>query len=402
MRIAVAAHSSTRAGGVETYLAGVIPGLAARGHEVACWFESIGYGAESIVSSHQHGPVWTAKSDARDALQALGQWKPDVIYLHGLRSVPLERQLIGIAPVVFFAHSYSGSCISGEKLTRLPVLSPCDRVFGPACLAHYFPRLCGGLSPMTMALQYRTQRAKQQLLHEYDALLVASAHMAHEYEAQGVRTRVVHLPVAETAGVRPDGNRSRWNLLYLGRLERSKGVNIALRSSARAADLSATPVRLVVAGEGSLSRKLQSEAAALTRNGSFVVAFPGWLSETGRASALGEADLLLVPSLWPEPFGLVGIEAASAGVPSIAFRVGGIEDWLADGVNGRTVPLTHDRVEQFADAIVQTLSDPDRLEAMRRQAVRTAQAFTMAAHLERLEPVLQEAAESRPRHVLPA
>jgi glycosyltransferase involved in cell wall biosynthesis len=140
----------------------------------------------------------------------------------------------------------------------------------------------------------------------------------------------------------------------------------------------------------------------LTRNGRFTVAFPGWLSETARASALAEADLLLVPSLWPEPFGLVGIEAASAGLPSIAFRVGGIEDWLADGVNGRTVPLAHDSVERFADAIVQTLSEPDRLEAMRGQAVRTAQAFTMAAHLERLEPVLREAAESRRRHVLPA
>jgi glycosyltransferase involved in cell wall biosynthesis len=402
MRIAIAAHSSTRAGGVESYLARVIPGLAARGHEVACWFESSGHGSEPIVSSPQQGPVWTAKPNARDALEPLGQWKPDVIYLHGLRSVPLERQLVGIAPIVFFAHSYYGSCISGEKLTRFPVVSPCDRVFGPACLAHYFPRRCGGLSPATMVHQYRTQRAKQQLLHDYDTVVVASAHMAREYESQGLQTRVVHLPVAETAAVRKDRNRDGWNLLYLGRLERSKGVNIALGSSARAAGASATPVRLVVAGEGSLSRDLQSEAAALTRNHRFTVAFPGWLSETARASALADADLLLVPSLWPEPFGLVGIEAASAGVPSIAFRVGGIEDWLADGVNGRTVPLTGDRVGQFADAIVDTLREPDRLDAMRRQAARMAQAFTMAAHIARLEPVLREAAESRRRHVLPA
>ena len=45
-------------------------------------------------------------------------------------------------------------------------------------------------------------------------------------------------------------------------------------------------------------------------------------------------DLLVVPSVWPEPFGLVGPEAAHHGVPSAAFAVGGIPEWLVDGVSG--------------------------------------------------------------------
>ena len=49
---------------------------------------------------------------------------------------------------------------------------------------------------------------------------------------------------------------------------------------------------------------------------------------------LASAGLLVVPSLWPEPFGLVGFEAAAHGVPVAGFRVGGIPEWLIDGVTG--------------------------------------------------------------------
>ena len=49
------------------------------------------------------------------------------------------------------------------------------------------------------------------------------------------------------------------------------------------------------------------------------------------------AVLVAVPSLWPEPFGLVGLDAAALGRPAIAFDVGGIGEWLTDGVNGKLV-----------------------------------------------------------------
>ena len=48
--------------------------------------------------------------------------------------------------------------------------------------------------------------------------------------------------------------------------------------------------------------------------------------------------LLVVPSVWPEPFGSVGMAAARCGVPAAAFAVGGIPQWLHDGVNGHLAP----------------------------------------------------------------
>ena len=53
---------------------------------------------------------------------------------------------------------------------------------------------------------------------------------------------------------------------------------------------------------------------------------------------MASADLLVVPSLWPEPFGLVGLEGARSRLPAAAFAVGGIPDWLRSGVNGYLAP----------------------------------------------------------------
>ena len=403
MRIAVVAHSAVRAGGVETYLAGVVPALEARGHEVASWFEGTVDGGEPMIQPPARGKVWIGSATAADPLRPLREWRPEVIYSHGLRSVALERQLSAIAPVAFFAHSYYGACISGEKSKGFPMLTPCDRVFGPGCLVQYLPRRCGGLSPVTMARQYETQRRKRQLLEGYEVVLVASEHMARHYARHHVEARVVPLPAsAGPAGADVARVGDGWRLLHLGRLERSKGTAIALEAAALAAKALAMPVRLAIGGEGSLSAPLRRHAAALmAATPRLTIEFRGWFRDDERAAALQAADLLLVPSLWPEPFGLVGIEAAAAGVPSIAFHVGGIEDWLSDGVNGRLISPAGPRTARFADAIVHTLSDPGRLPAMRCSARAAAARFTMRAHLDALEAHLATAAGARAEYQHP-
>jgi glycosyltransferase involved in cell wall biosynthesis len=396
MRVAIASHTGLRTGGVESYLAGLIPGLAARGHDVACLFEETASGPHAILPPSHRGAVWTCGAEPARALDALREWRPEAVYLHGFRSVALERQLTRVAPVVFFAHSYYGACISGERSTRFPVIAPCDRTFGPACLARYFPQQCGGRNPITMARQYAVQRTRQHLLEAFAAVLVASAHMQRTYERLGVPARRIVFPAAP-AGVATRGGGDRWNLLFVGRLERSKGLDVLLESSAWAAERLDRPVRLLIAGEGSRADRARREAARLTSlNPRFTVEFPGWIDDAARSAAFSSADLLLIPSTWPEPFGLAGVEAASAGVPAIAFDVGGIPAWLSDGVNGRLVPFGRDAAARYGDAILGTLSDSARLAQMRIASAAAAGRFTMAAHLDALEPCLLAAAGTAP------
>ena len=95
----------------------------------------------------------------------------------------------------------------------------------------------------------------------------------------------------------------------------------------------------------------------------------------------------------PERFGLVGLEAGALGVPAVAMDVGGICQWLTDGVNGVAVapPATDIR---FGDALASLLGDPARLSALRAGAHRIAREMTLAAHVDRLEPILQTSSKA--------
>lgn len=91
------------------------------------------------------------------------------------------------------------------------------------------------------------------------------------------------------------------------------------------------------------------------------VEFVGEINERAKADFLGNARALLFPIDWPEPFGLVMIEAMSCGTPVIAFRRGSVPEVIEDGVSGFVV----DTVEEAAAAV-------QRLRAIDRRNVRKA------------------------------
>jgi glycosyltransferase involved in cell wall biosynthesis len=103
------------------------------------------------------------------------------------------------------------------------------------------------------------------------------------------------------------------------------------------------------------------------------------------------AAVLVVPSLWPEPFGLIGLDAASLGLPAIAFDVGGIREWLTDGVNGRLVDPELG-VTGLASAIAELLDNAELRARMSRGSREAAARLSVVAHVTALERVLHEAA----------
>jgi glycosyltransferase involved in cell wall biosynthesis len=64
----------------------------------------------------------------------------------------------------------------------------------------------------------------------------------------------------------------------------------------------------------------------------------GWLNQEKSSVYYHQASAVVIPSVWPEPFGMVGLEAMSYAKPVVAFHVGGIPEWLEDGVTGFLVP----------------------------------------------------------------
>jgi glycosyltransferase involved in cell wall biosynthesis len=68
-----------------------------------------------------------------------------------------------------------------------------------------------------------------------------------------------------------------------------------------------------------------------------LITFMGEIAHADKNDFLGRARALLFPIDWPEPFGLVMIEALACGTPVIAFRGGSVEEIIEDGVNGFVV-----------------------------------------------------------------
>src|SRR6266851_1507151 len=116
MRIAIVNWSSRKVGGAEAYLDLIIPELLNAGHQGAFWHENDEPASREQIALPEAVATWcVAEIGAENTLGKLRRWSPDVIYAHGLLDPRLESSILEIAPAVFFAHSYYGTCISGSK-----------------------------------------------------------------------------------------------------------------------------------------------------------------------------------------------------------------------------------------------------------------------------------------------
>jgi glycosyltransferase involved in cell wall biosynthesis len=103
----------------------------------------------------------------------------------------------------------------------------------------------------------------------------------------------------------------------------------------------------------------------------------------------------VAPSLWPEPFGLVGLEAGLQAIPAAAFAVGGIPDWLIPGITGELAPGDPPTIEGLSCAIVRALRNREHYERLSLGAWKIARQFTVDRHLDVLEPILANRPSSR-------
>lgn len=128
-----------------------------------------------------------------------------------------------------------------------------------------------------------------------------------------------------------------------------------------------------------LHRRLS--AAACTR-----VRFLGSMPQSELVRRYHEADLLVLPSIWQESYGLPVAEAMACGVPVLASASGGVPELVEDGVTGRLVPRLD--VAALAHALQELAADRTRLEEMghaaRARAERHLGWRMSAARLERL------------------
>ena len=389
MKITLVTKTSHLIGGVETYLRDLLVGLPERGVE-ASFFSEEGPGAATRAEDNAAAAPWHAGARHLPSVSDVVAWKPDLLFVHGLNSPGLERDLISRVPSVFFAHNYDSTCISGLKRWSRPEWVACSKALGPACLAHYFVNGCGGKNPLTMVEQYRRRTKLRDNLDQYRKIVTHSRWMQQEYARHVTDPgKVARIPFLVSLENPPVANRAPsavWRIGFLGRFETAKGGQVLIQAASALQNLS-RPVEIWFMGEGSETADWKQLAA---RHGNARVSFRFWTFGSAVNEYLAQLHLLAVPSLWPEPFGRVGIEAAAQGVPSVAFALGGVEDWLEPLKTGVLVPLSAKPAQSFADGIT-TLLESGHLADFQSRARASTEKFSKAHHLNALMPLLESA-----------
>ena len=377
MRVLLANDGIDDPGGVDTYLRAIAAALRARGHDVAYLHYARGERGSNFPADPAFGVLDTG---LHTALRHAAAWRPDAVFSHNMQPLDVESALLRRWPVVKMMHGYFGTCISGHKAYARPSRKPCGKRFDAVCLAYFFPRRCGASSPGRMTRQYLWARRQQKLFPRYAAIVVASEHMRAEYVRNGAVAGRVH--VVPLFAPRQEGGRALAtprDVLFLGRMTDLKGGDLLVRAVGHASRALGRDVALVMAGDGPARGAWESLARAERVRAEFT----GWVDPAERARLLGRAVVLVVPSVWPEPFGLVGLEAAAAGVPAIAFDVGGIREWLRDGVSGIAV-TGPPAVDSLGAAIAAVYGDPGRRSALAAGALAVAGQMTVDRHVEAL------------------
>ncbi|HWP37167.1 MAG TPA: glycosyltransferase family 4 protein, partial [Gemmatimonadales bacterium] len=308
----------------------------------------------------------------------------------------VELALVDRYPAVLFAHGYYGTCATGTKRHGWPETIACRRRFSAACLALHYPRRCGGLNPLAALASYTLQRERFRLLGRYRAVCVASRHMRDEYLRHDIPAAALHvLPLPPTAitadGSLGDSAFGSGTVLFVGRMTDLKIAPHTVDAVARAARRLHRQLSLIAVGDGPARGAVQRHANRLR----VPATFRPWVEPEERNRLFRSSEILLVPSTWPEPWGLVGLEAACVGLPAVAFASGGIPEWLTPGETGELAAADPPTAEGLAAALVRALGDREHYEQLRRGAWRRAREFTIARHVAELVPVLAAATGSR-------
>jgi len=380
-------------GGTEVYLRALLDALEERRVEtvVVCHQQV----AESGSARKTYGVAEIATFSLRrsravvaELARILSREKPDVIHLHRVDNPYVTEACQGFAPTLRTLHNHNLYCPGGVKFFPSSGAA-CQKPFGPLCLPLALITHCGSRRPPVLFKAYAGSRAMLHAIRSLKAVLVASKYIGdlvvnHRFPKELLRVLPYFTKLPSEPKIASQGNM----LLFMGRIVRQKGLDVLLKSLRHVQ----APFRLVIGGDGPdlmKARRFVSEVGLEKR-----VEFRGWISRDQQCAYYRRASVVVVPSVWPEPFGITGIEAMSYGKPIVAFNVGGIPEWLENGVTGFLVN-PYD-VKEMAEKICYLLEHPKLAAEMgMRGRERVARDFSQEEHVTRLLEIYREVIDGR-------
>lgn len=377
-------------GGYEVVCRGVMDRFAERGHDVLVLTSDTRLpGRDEAADGHRGVQVeralkgwwdWRTHGSLRAGLwrrmsierhnqrvvdEVLARFRPDVasiwslVYMSLTVATRIERA--GVPLVVSLGDDSITYAPALDEWTRIFVRRPWLRPLGTAA------RLETRLPDFSAA---RVTAASAMIRDS------VSAHSRWRFEdvevlPMGIETR--DFPLAE-----PHPDRWDWRLLYAGRLVAEKGVATAVRAMAL------LPAQASLELDGHGAPEMVEELARLAREVGVADRVRVLCSPRSElARRYRQADVVVFPSEWPEPFGLVPLEAMACGTPVVATGTGGSGEFLADGEN--CLLFGPGDATALAASVLRLAEDATLRRHIAEGGADTARRHTLDAYAARLE-----------------
>ncbi len=380
MRVLLMLDWNRGRGGAESHALRVREGLLAAGDEVRLLVSDVGSAGDGLADYVTYG---TERRAAQALLQianpfaaatvrrAVNEFRPDVAWVNmfALQLSPAAFFALGAVPKVLFVSDYKIVCPRSTKL--LPNREICYLPDGINCLRTGCLSLPHWLrdQPRYALIRRAVERCTQ--------VLACSEWVRQVLARDGIASEVLALPVMTPPPLlrTPDPAPT---LLYCGRLDEEKGVDLLLRAMAQVPG-----ARIRLAGQGPLRTELEALARFLRVDAEFL----GWRDPADLEPEFARAWALAAPSRWAEPLGLVAAEAIVRGVPAIVPSTGGLAEIVTPGESGWH--FTSGGEASLAESLRQALSYLHPLPASVVAAARSK--YGISAHTESLRKVFFEA-----------
>jgi glycosyltransferase involved in cell wall biosynthesis len=393
-------------GGREEYLIEVVEELTKRGHSCFVIYGQLTGRPPKIQTAAKirtySVPSVSVFKSSRDRSKAaafqriIAAEKPNILLVHDIKNFSILRLVRDFRKSIAVFHYGWLFCLRNVRILYSS-RKACYRRLGMACLGHgCFVRKND--MPTGSRLCYNSLRDLKKLIRLYrrfDHLIVTSHYMRDLFVQHGFQeSRLEILGLFPRDGIAADVSPefTRPHILFIGRIDRYKGLDFLLKALAKIQ----SPFICQIIGEGPFlprCRELSRRLGISPR-----VEFLGWLSRESIRPYLEKARLVVVPSLMPEAFGLVGLESLAFGKPVVAFDNGGIADWLRDGHNGYLVP-SKDTVN-LADRIDRLLRNPELAQELGERGLRVVEkTFNRELHISRLIRTMEQLS-TRPEDTL--
>ena len=313
--------------------------------------------------------------------------KPGLILLHNIHNPDVTEIVTCFGRVIKFVHDHELYC---PKTTRMIGKDICTNCRPLNCVTKTL--LSGRCSPF-MGVRRRPWtiiRSAQQMFFNHavhkkvDLFLVGTNFMKNTmvcfgYDAEKI---VINPNFTFFPGHNNEGSEQK-NILFVGRIDPAKGLDLLVDILRRVE----IDFKAFIIGTGSPEYEAALQEEVRKSGLSERVAFTGWIDNDKLAQYYKDAAVVAVPSIWPEPFGLVGIEAMAQSRPVVAFDVGGISEWLEDKKTGFLV--RRGDTEAFAEKIDLLLQDFSLRRTLGQNAYkRAAGLFNKQRHMEKLVSII--------------